>query len=1055
MIPLENQRGRSWIFVVLALLLASATAMAGTTGNLTGYVVGPDGAPLPGVTVTVVAPVLQGSRTVTTDSQGFYRVTQLPPGDNYDARFESTGYKPTVRSGIVIHIDETIKLPTVKMQTVQVEEEIEVVEVAPVIDQGSTTIGRNLTNEFLDAVPTARTTNGVLTLAPGSASDSYGVSFRGATSPENHYVIDGLNTTGVMYGTASSSLPIEFIQEVQVKTGGYEPEYGRATGGQSIVITKSGGNEFHGDFFLYSTPIEGERSTVVIGEDYPGTAHEEASYIAQSKLIHSTQIGFDLGGYIIKDRLWFFVGYAPSLYQRDYGYEFRLPSTFTAEEQEKLANNINPEVALTDKAIWDKYQSLSHYYMAKFTLNISQDHSVWVSFSGSPGTGWGYLGGHNGLPSSFMGTIEAGAMDYILSYNGKFLGGIINLDTILGYHTEYGRTIPFNGTYQSASGNSPYDGQDFNGDTYLYYHSNYDFAAPGFTCTTTDGEEVPCYRYGFMTGGYGFVEDTNATRLTFKPILSIYLNNLVGNHVIKFGGDYERNHVDNTKRYTGGFYTVDRGSYHYERYYSLANVPQERLQTDTFTHNTSAFAQDNWSLLSNLTLSLGVRWERQELQDINGVTRMLIDDNIAPRIGVIYDPTKQGKSRIIANYGRYYSSIPQDLNDRAMVPEGFLYFRFYDDEYPNYQPGTYDLPPEEAWLNFGQEQAYIQKDLKGMYSDELLLGFDYEVMKDIGVGVTAVQRKLGNIIEDISPDDGNTYLVANPGADNMQFYGVDPDNPEAESQLVTDENGEAVTFRRCFAGMDPLSQAPVTYCFPKATRTYRALEFTFDKRFSDNWQAQASYTLSRTWGNYPGLFTESNLQLDPNITSMYDVASALANRDGLLEQDRTHNFKLAGAYLFNFGTSLGLTAYVYSGTPIAFLGYNAAYFGPETFILPRMATPEKHSDGTSYDVATRTPWIYYVNASVHHRFRFANKHSLNVGFVVANVLNAQGATRVDQTYTYQFATPYSGGNSLQDVMCYDDSFWIYTSHCERNPNFGNPVSYQSPFSVRFEAKYTF
>lgn len=90
-----------------------------------------------------------------------------------------------------------------------------------------------------------------------------------------------------MYGTASSSLPTEFIQEVQVKTGGYEPEYGRTTGGQSIVITKSGGNEFHGDFFLYTTPIEGKRSSVVSGEDYPGTPYEEASYISQSKLIHN------------------------------------------------------------------------------------------------------------------------------------------------------------------------------------------------------------------------------------------------------------------------------------------------------------------------------------------------------------------------------------------------------------------------------------------------------------------------------------------------------------------------------------------------------------------------------------------------------------------------------------------------------------------------------------------------------------------------------------------------------------------------------------------------
>lgn len=1075
MIPRENQRGRSWIFMILALLLASATALAGTTGNLAGYVTGPNNAALPGVKVIVSSPVLQGTKTTTTDAQGFYRLTQLPPGDDYKVRFEVTGYKTTERIGVSIHIDETIKLPSVKMQAVQEGGAIEVIEEKPIVAQDSTTVGRTMSNQFLEAVPTGRTTTAVLALAPGSSSDSRGVSFRGATSPENNYVIDGLNTTGIVTGLSTSSLPPEFIQEIQVKTGGYEPEYGRATGGQAIVITKSGGNEFHGDVFAYVTPIYGRPHTIVYSGDSAATKNEEAALLYNDSYKLFAQVGFDLGGYIIKDRLWFFAGYAPTLTRRLEGHEVK---QVAAEQQAALDAGTTYDPDLGDNAIYDNLNQTSHYYLANLTYNINQDHSLRLSASGNPSFSTGAVGATLGDPSTYMGTTKSAAYDTTLTYNGKFLGGILNLDAILGYHKESRNALPWADVYNSASGNSPFDGQTFADDpfyvTQRVTNTKMDgdlirgYAVPGTDgqCVDRDGNAVPCYVYLYHTGGFGAWSKTNAERFVFKPILSLFLNNFVGNHVIKLGGDYERNHLYNQRSlYVDSNYST----YNLERYYTNYGEPityhgvdddRSYFNAETFTINSSAFLQDNWSVLSNLSINLGVRWERQQIQDVFGISRIDIADNIAPRLGATFDFTNQGRSKLFANWGRYYESIPQDINDRALSAEGFNYYLLYKSLYPNYAPGQQELNSSNLYAVLGGEQSPIQSNLKGQYSDQFIGGFQYEVVKNLSVELDAIYNKLGNVIEDISPDNGNTYVIANPGTDNYNYMvttlGEDGRPLAQESTAQTDANGNPINYRSCIASVDPLTGAPVTYCFPKATRFYRALELSMQKRFSHNWQAQASYTLSETYGNYPGLFNQNNGQLDPNITSQFDLPNLLVNRYGDLNADRRNVIKIAGSYTFNFGTSLGLVADVQSGSPIAYLGYHPVYQAGEAYLLPIGTYPTDHAaEGSTDYVAPRTPWIFDVNLSAHHTLQFANKRSLALGIQVNNVLNMQRALLVDQNYTYDVTGPTGGATALSEAQCYDISTGVAKPSCERNPSFGTPTSYQNPFNVRFEAKFSF
>lgn len=1074
----QTQRRRSWILAILAMLLATAVAVAGTTGNLTGIVTGPNGSPVAGVKVTVTGPNLQGARTATTDSQGFFRLTQLPSGDAYKARFEGSGFQTTERAPIVINVDSTIRIPTVKLKEAKAAEAIEIVETAPMVSSGNTTIGRTMSNDFLSAVPTGRNTTSVLTLAPGAATDSYGVSFRGATSPENSYIIDGLNTTGVIYGLDSSSLPIEFIQEVQVKTGGYEPEYGRATGGQSIVITKSGGNEFHGNVFAYITPFEGPRSSTVSGQDRTETpTYEEAVMVRRDHIALTGQLGFDIGGYIIKDRLWFFAGFAPSYTKRVIRHEFRTLSDITAEQAdvaEAIASNAYVNPSLSDKAFENDRVTMSNYYLANITYNLSPEHSVRLSASGNPGSVKGMLGSPLGDPSTYRGQNNFGAMDFVLQYNGKFAEGLANLDTIVGLHTEQDKDSPLDG--EDAAYYNNYISHVNRTSTFLLTSEQ-----AGQPCKS-NGAEVDCHVYGYGTGGYGAFGRTAAQRLTIKPILSLFLNNMVGNHVIKIGGDMERNTASDGRGYTGDSILTESTTFWRERYYIANADPVELVGvgsddpaaslfvSDTVTTNVSAFAQDSWSVLPNLTLNLGVRWERQALADVNGQVRLAINDNIAPRVGVTFDFTNEGKSKIFANYGRYYESIPQDMNSRAMAPEGFAFFRFDKSRFPDYD-GSELLGTDPAYQNpyyassdprytgsgiqflLGGEQAYIQKGLKGMYNDQALLGFEYEVAKDLSAGLTLVWNRLGNVIEDISPDNGATYVIANPGEESFTYSYV-------EDGVIKDGETE---FARCFSGIDILSGAPTTYCFPKPTRTYRGVELTAQKRFGDGWTAQGSYTWSQTYGNYPGLFTQSNLQLDPNITSQYDLAGVLVNRQGILEQDRTHQLKVAGAYQFKFGTSLGLTANIQSGTPITYLGSDYFYGASEAFALPRgtvLSQEEQVAVGIPEKdlIPERTPWAIFLDANARHELRFANKKTLALGVQLNNFVNRQTPLRVDNNYTLSYTSPAAGGTSLSQVQCYDFNavgYLVGREKCALNVNFGNAVEYQAPLNVRLEAKFSF
>jgi len=158
--------------------------------------------------------------------------------------------------------------------------------------------------EAVASLADARNFEAVATSIPGVKGDQYGFSVGGSGSPESNYIIDGVNVTDPAFGTQGSTLIQDFVQEVDIKTGGYQAEYGRATGGIINVVTKSGGNEFHGSVFVNWSPYEAERRPV------GRVANAISSSVKQN---FNLDFGAELGGPIIKDKLWFFAGFAPQI----------------------------------------------------------------------------------------------------------------------------------------------------------------------------------------------------------------------------------------------------------------------------------------------------------------------------------------------------------------------------------------------------------------------------------------------------------------------------------------------------------------------------------------------------------------------------------------------------------------------------------------------------------------------------------------------------------------------------------------------------------------------
>jgi hypothetical protein len=550
-----------------------------------------------------------------------------------------------------------------------------------------------------------------------------------------------------------------------------------------------------------------------------------------------------------------------------------------------------------------------------------------------------------------------------------------------------------------------------------------------------------------------------------------YLN-FYGTHAIKLGFDFEHLQESNSRQYSGtDLNQSDPFSGH--RYYQTSSdgslfqnfaeyatrnpdgsfTRLNGFSANTFTNNYALYLRDSWniSVLPGLVVNAGLRYELQEIFGVDGSRQIFIPDNLAPRVGAVWDFTQKGLGKLYVNYGRFYESVPLTINDRQFSGEGFLTGTATSAcprqalqpggrqlPYPGAQPGAPCPINNPTDLLSSGSFGNVVPGLKGQYVDEVVAGINYDIGWDMVLGVGYIYRNLGNIIEDMSVDGGSHFIIGNPGTkpDAGQIAVLEAD----VNRLKANPSATAADLERAEARLT--GYKALAYLFPRARRTYNALVVSANKRLANRVSIIANYTYSRTMGNYPGTYDATYDENNPNFSSNYDLVDLLANKNGPLNTDRPHNLKLLGTYdqpLRGGGhLTFGLTFSAYSGRPINVLGNHPIYGNSFVFILPRGA-------------GGRTPTISQFDFHVGYEQPVNKRVNVSVFADVINLFNQRQVANVDDDYTFSPVAPILNGTAgdLRHMRGANGQPPVV------NSNYGQPTAYQAPLYLRFGARLSF
>jgi len=1101
-----------WLLFALVAQLAPARAQSPTTGAIQGRIVEVSSKEAaPGIMVYVRGPNLIEPQTAITDDDGRYKISELPPGE-YTVTFEAEETH-VERRGIIVNANNV----TPVFQAIKRGEVVVMRAPPPPIDVTSTDHGGRIDRKVLEKIPQpSRTADGVAGNQPGAHNDGIGSAYSGSTSLENRYLVDGIDITGLTYGDVGTPVLNDFVEEIQVLTGGYNAEWGRATGGIVNIVTKTGSNKFRGSVF-------GTFSPGFLAARRQQTPVNASSIDVAAKTVYDLDFGAELGGPIVKDRLWFYVGFAPQLARTDFTRTTKrqsdcrqlLPSGDLSGcdarpvSQGGFADgspDTDPKTGffLTDVVDNEVRTGTTRTAssIGKLNLAITPKQQAQVSMIYVPSSGRSPA--LAGLPSTATRS-ESKTLDTAGRWTAKLDDDRLELDAVLAWHHSTLRT----GAADPAMDSQPAQTL-VGGDLGRWSKLGGESALTAEKCTDggptdpyPDITNCPMTSRTYAIGGPGAIaadaEDRVATRISVLRRAKLW-----GTHEIKAGVDAENDRKETARLFSGGAAIVNYGNaVDVTRWVQLAPVeakdprfdqtcttPDDETGYQSFacdyiagtvgargtsivgqTLHWATYLRDSWQPRSNLTLNAGLRYEEQKMlyaSNLRGTidpltgnrignTAMHLRGNFAPRLGAIWDPTEVGRSKVFVSWGRFFEAIPMDINDRSFGGEVSYQQTFATPRAANAcgspDPAlgitngvgclTPSSPPAQEQL-VGSSGVLVAPGIKAQYLDELLLGTEYALLPDLKVGLYYHHRALGRVIEDVSTDGAATYIIANPG----EWSADEERDLEAKIARTTDEAARARLENQ-------LEMYRGIRRFDRPERTYDAIELTAEHRFSRGLFVQGSYTWSRTRGNFPGSVSYDNGQVDPNISSQYDLIELLANRRGPLPQDRPHSIKVDGYYTFDLGTSQSLTfgtrLRLVSGTPINALGGHYLYGPDESFLLPR-------------GQLGRTPMQHAADIHLAYGRKLPRGMTAEVFADIFNLYDHQGTFAVDTTYAPQFspngernANPIAGGT-------YEDLIWAKAidgagtetpTPIRRNPNFGKTVSRYAPASAQIGFRLTF
>jgi hypothetical protein len=885
-------RKNAIIFCCVVLLGGAVAFGQTTTGAVRLEIADPDGRVLPGAIVSVQSPHHLGTRSTVADASGVAIVPGLDPSDEYLVMVSLSGFNTARFENILVKSGSTTSIP-VELSVAAIEAEIIITAESPLVDFSSAMTGEHLTLEFMEALPTGRSYQSYLQLVPGvmptdPTIDNQNPAVRSGLnyadiggnlgrSRDNFYYIEGIDVTDSYDGYYGADLNVEIIQEQSVTTGGIPAQFIGAPGLVSSVITKSGGNDFHGslNYFFQNDSLMADNK------------HLESSAFS------AYDAAFTLGGPIVRDKAWFFASYR--VLDRDQD----VSSTDTGEYLRTVNKGADQG-------------------FAKLSWSPASPIKITGTFLTDPTTSSGSL--DSDVRNNRDLTQDTGGDRYILNYSHVLGPAYLSLSGGMhnGELSEYAASSDaYNQVYFASGDDFTSADEQLGGDGANIEDQRDNIFANGAL------EWYLSSSWGDHTLSFG-VEYMNHERIrdftyTGDPPAnwSSYHSQYAGVTAGELRqGDWTGSqwNYDNASDYNGLVAAIDDSPNSAQHYAILDTNGDGTISTDELavamifdsttgnpngmlnyyriveteaapvTYNSKGltyFAQDTWQL-NNWTVNAGVRAEQWDHYATDGSKISEFDLDVAPRLGVVWDVTGRGKMKLSAFFGRYYDPIRMNMTSFAGTLVG-------------------SVREEQVWTNFEwltyrirggtqTQDALFAPTTKTPYTDDFQFGFELDLGANMSVEALVIRRRTRDIMEDYDlslyayDTDGETYYEDINDPDSMwlglDYFGYDV-NPGSNFVIATLAGGK---------------------------RDWDGIEFVFRKRFANRWQALASYTYADAMGNSN---SDSNADFQGDVIWL-DPRSPYqwGRQPGMIE----HLLKIGGSYTFDFGLQLGGTIAFNSGT---------------------------------------------------------------------------------------------------------------------------------------------
>ena len=972
---------RSALTVALGLCFAGAVQAQSAVGSIFGDAQS-------GATVRIENVDTGSAREVTADSSGRFALPQLSPG-RY--RVISGGQTREVRVSVGTGTPVSFAAQELGSVTVVGAGAINPIDVSSV---ESTTV---FTAEQIQALPVSRDVTNVALLAPGTVRGDTGLgnlaSFGGASVAENGYYINGFDVTNLRSLLSYAQLPFESISEQQVKTGGYGAEYGRSLGGVINIVTKRGTNEWQGGGSVYWEPNQ-MRST---GKDAPSRDPESAALLVFRSADEADNIEYNAyaGGPLIKDKLFMF-GLVTGRHNTK--------NTFDQNSSETESNT-------------------SPSGMLKLDWNITDDHLLEFTGIYNKET---LDRTHYDSATPYSRNNDLFAYDY-----EQKSGGSVLIGKYTGYLTD-------SLTLSAQYGDLKYDNPYIPG------------GLPGEDCPTVYGVGL-VYLGCWPAASFAAVRPVSAPPDTDRrKAWRIDLDWRIGDHAVRAGLDSEE--------FVSEFTATDYAGGVYYRYFNSPGaggvtngVPNDqpyvrrrfitRSSGGYKTTNEAAYLEDSWNVTDKLMLYGGIRLERFDNKNADGVSFVKSDDLWAPRLGFSWDVMGDSTFKVFGNAGRYFIPVANNTSIRASGAEATTNEYFL---YTAVDPvtGAPTLGTQLGGLALNgsftapNPATVAAANLSPMYQDEYILGMQKQLNENWNIGVRGIKRKIKDGFDDTCTHQALADWAADNGYTNYDYntaascYLI---NPGRDADLALDLNND---------GTFTTVTIPARYFgLPQYRRNYSAVEFFFERMKADRWALQGSYTWAKSTGNAEGYVNSTLEQADAGITQDFDFPAFGEGAYGYLPNDRRHTVKMFGTYDITDQWRVGANMIIQSGRPVNCNGYIpeshpsfqgvdggsiGAYSASSFYCHDAAGNPHLGNRGDH----GRTPWSKTFDANVAWTPTFGDG-KLTLQMDIFNVLGDEGVTEFVETGDKNRASPVAS----QDYLL--------------------PINYQTPRYFRFSARYDF